>query len=108
MRAVLVDHARAQNALKRGEGWDRVMLTEEVAEAPGTIGPRLDVLALHEALETLARLDPETAEVAELRCFGGLEHEAIAAVVGRSKRSVERAWRFARSWLEREMEESDG
>jgi len=105
MRAVLVDYARARNAQKRGEGWERVMLTEEVA---AVTGPKLDVLALHDALDKLHELDPETAEVAELRCFGGLEHGDIARVTGRSKRTVERAWRFARSWLEREMEQTDG
>ncbi len=105
MRAVLVDHARARNAQKRGECWRRVMLTDEVAEVTG---PELDVLALHEALDKLHALDPEAAEVSELRCFGGLEHEDIAHVTGRSKRTVERSWRFARAWLEREMEEGDG
>ena len=102
MRSVLVDHARSRQTLKRGEGWRRVLLTEEVAEVTG---PRFDVLALDEALESLHELDPETAEIAELRCFAGLEHAEIAKVTGRSKRTVERAWRFARSWLEREMEE---
>ena len=105
MRTILVDHARARNAQKRGEGGRRVMLTDELIEVAG---PQLDVLALHEALEKLQKLDPETAEVAEMRCFGGLQHDDIARVTGRSTRTVERAWRFARSWIENEMEGDDG
>ena len=104
MRSVLVDHARARNARKRSDGRERVLLTEEVA---AVAGPRLDILALNEAMGKLQELDPDTAEVAELRCFGGLEHEAIARVTGKSRRTVVRAWRFARSWLERELEDRD-
>ena len=104
MRCVLVDHARERASLKRGGGWSRTLLTEEVASIAG---PQLDVLALHEAMERLQAQDPESAEVAELHCFGGLGHEAIAKITGRSPRTISRVWRFARSWLERELERDD-
>ena len=102
MRQVLVDHARAQRADKRGgAGGMQVMLTEELTQVAGE---PLDALALDEALTRLQRLDPEVVGVFELRCFGGLELEAIARVLGISLRTAERRWRFVRSWLAKELE----
>jgi RNA polymerase sigma factor (TIGR02999 family) len=100
MRQVLVDHARARKADKRGGQEERVLLTEDVVQA-GTDGT--DALALDEALERLCGLDPEVAQVAELRCFGGLQHDEVARVLDCSERTVERRWRFARSWLRKEL-----
>jgi RNA polymerase sigma factor (TIGR02999 family) len=102
MRQVLVDHARGRDTLKRGgAGQRRVQLTDDLAEAP-ELG--CDVLALHEALERLQELDPGAAQVAELRCFGGLQHYDVARVIEVSERTVERRWRFARSWLRKELD----
>jgi len=101
MRCVLVDNARERNALKRGGNWNRALLTEEVAVVAG---PGIDVLALDEAMDRLKELDAESAEVAELHCFGGLGHDAIARILDRSPRTIARVWRFARAWLERELD----
>jgi len=101
MRSVLVDGARERNALKRGGDWTRLLLAEDVAVVTE---PAFDILALDEAMDRLKELDPESAEVAELRCFGGLENGAISRIIGRSPRTVARIWRFARAWLERELE----
>jgi len=102
MRHVLVDHARARRTEKRGgPGQQRVLLTEELAQVSGE---PLDALVLDEALTRLQELDPEVVLVFELRCFGGLDFEAIARVLELSVRSVERRWRFVRSWLKKEME----
>jgi RNA polymerase sigma factor (TIGR02999 family) len=101
MRHVLVDHARAHQTAKRGGGKERrVLLTDELAQADDG---DFDTLALHDALERLQTLDPDAAQVAELRCFGGLQHDEIAKVVDCSERTVERRWRFARSWLRKEL-----
>lgn len=100
MRHILVDHARARRADKRGGDRGRVTLTG-VAEAGATpSGPdAVDVLALDEALTELARLSPRQAQVVELRFFGGLEVEQAAAVLGVSERTVKGDWRVARAWL---------
>ena len=103
MRHVLVDHARAKLTGKRGGGVaQRVPLTDDVAQVGAD---QLDALALDEALERLQKLDPEAAQVFELHCFGGLDHETIGRIVDCSERTVERRWRFVRSWLARELEE---
>lgn len=96
MRRILVDHARARVAAKRGSHAARVSL-EEVGAAPAE--SRVDVLAIDEALEQLAAIDQEQAHIVELRFFGGLSVEETAHVVGRSARTVKREWRMARAWL---------
>lgn len=105
MRHVLVDHARAKQAEKRGGAQrKRVLLTDEVVRDDEG---GLDALALNDALERLQELDPDAAQVAELRCFGGLQHDEIAQVVDCSERTAERRWRFARSWLRKELDSGD-
>ena len=102
MRHVLVDHARAQRTNKRGGGGlQRVLLTDDLVQVSAD---QLDAIALDEALERLQLLDPEVAQVFELRCFGGLDYEAIGKVLDCSVRTVERRWRFVRSWLQQELE----
>jgi RNA polymerase sigma-70 factor (ECF subfamily) len=101
MRHVLVDHARARAALKRGEaarpqGLD---ITLRALEGPD----RIEVLALDEALERLAEIDEPAARVVELRFFAGLEHVQVAEALGLSVPTVERHWRFARLWLSRRI-----
>jgi RNA polymerase sigma factor (TIGR02999 family) len=98
IRRVLVDHARARGAAKRGGGAARLTLTGLDAgpeEAP------LDLLALDEALERLAGLDPRKARVVELRFFGGLTIAQTAESLGVGPTTVEDDWAFARSWLRR-------
>jgi RNA polymerase sigma factor (TIGR02999 family) len=101
MRRVLVDHARARLAGKRGGALQRVSLAGLGAEA--TDDADLDVLALHDALERLATLDPDQARLVELRYFGGLGIEDTAEALGVSPATVKREWAVARAWLRREL-----
>ena len=101
MRNILVDHARARNALKRGGG------LVAVAEEPSSPDPALqiDVLLVHNALERFAEDYPRQARVVELRFFGGLTAEETAEALrvngGEcSLRTVERDWTFSRAWLQ--------
>ncbi len=100
MRRILVDHARRKRAGKR-EGGDRVTLDESVAEAPQR---SVDLIALDDALNKLAALDPRQARVVELRFFGGLDIEQTAESLGISPATVKRDWTFARAFLQREMD----
>lgn len=100
MRRVLVDHARARGADKRGGEWERISFDVSALMPEG--GAR-EVLAVHEALEALAELDPGQAKVVELRFFGGYSIEETAAVLGISGASVKREWDFARAWLYRRL-----
>jgi len=95
MRQILVNHARDKQALKRGGAAGRVTLSDAVREG----GPDLDVLAIHEALEELARLDARQARIAELRFFAGLNTQEVAEVVGVAPRTVELDWKMAKDWL---------
>lgn len=101
MRNVLVDRARARNADRRGGGQRPVTLNSELVGGKG--GSELEVLAVHEALEKLSKVDPELAKLAELRIFAGLQEQEIAAALETSLRTVERRWRLARAWLQREL-----
>ena len=103
MRRVLVDHARAKGYQKRGAGAVRVTFDEK--QLPG-VQLSEDVVALDEALAELEKADPRKSKVVELRFFGGLTVEATAAVLGISVETVMRDWRFAKSWLRRELSDS--
>ncbi len=101
MRRILVDHARARGSLKRGVGWEKVeiesgLLGEQVVD-------RLDVVAVHEALERLRAISERQARIAELRFFGGLSMEAVAEVMETSLGTIKREWRFAKAWLARAL-----
>lgn len=100
MRQVLVDHARARNAKKRGGDQQRVTLDEQ---ALGGTHAGIEVLDLHAKLEALRELYERPARVVELRFFGGLTFEESGHVLGISPRTVESDWHFARSWLRREL-----
>ena len=97
MRRILIDHARARLADKRGGGLERVTLLGDEAAATGPRG--IDVLALHESLERLAAIDPRKERIVELRYFGGLTIEETAEVVGISEATVIREWTFTLAWL---------
>ena len=100
MREILIEHARARSARKRGGGAVRLTLDDFVAPVPS---PSVDVLALDEALQRLARIDERHARVVELRYFGGLSVEETAAALELSPATVKRAWTLARAWLFREL-----
>ena len=100
MREILIEHARARAARKRGGGAERLTLDDLLAPVPS---PSIDVLALDEALQRLARLDERHARVVELRYFGGLTVEETAAALGLSPATVKRAWTLSRAWLYREL-----
>ena len=102
MRRILVDHARARQAEKRG-GSDQQRLSITSAERL-VKQPEVDLLALHEALEELAMLDPQQERIVELRFFGGLSIEETAEVLGIGHATVERDWKMARAWLRRKLE----
>ena len=99
MRRILVDHARRHN-LKRGGGVVHVAL-EEAAIVGGE--QDADLVALDDALNALARIDPRKVQVVEMRFFGGLDIEETAEVLKVSPVTVKRDWRAARAWLHREM-----
>lgn len=100
MRRVLVDFARAKNSLKRGGERIRVTLDERI-EAP--VERETDLVALDEALQSLARLNARQAQIVELRYFGGLSEEEIAETLKISTRTVRRDWSIARAWLYRTL-----
>ncbi|MEX2152062.1 MAG: sigma-70 family RNA polymerase sigma factor [Gemmatimonadaceae bacterium] len=104
MRRILVDHARGKLAEKRGGGAQRLTLSDAEA-AVGSDGS-IDVLALHDALEELAKLDPQQARVVELRFFSGLNIEETAEALDISPATVKREWAVARAWLRRELSRS--
>jgi RNA polymerase sigma factor (TIGR02999 family) len=101
MRSILIDHARARMAAKRG-GASRVVSLED---AGGVVEPEdgVDVLALHGALERLAEVDARKSQLVELRYFAGLGIDEAAAVLCVSPATVKREWTTARAWLRREL-----
>ena len=100
MRRILVDHARAHAASKRGGAMRKVPLDDASLTGPG---PDVDLLALDEALTRLAALDPQQSRVVELRFFGGLTMEETAEVMHISPATVGREWRMAKAWLSAEL-----
>ena len=100
MRRILVDHARARAASKRGSGVVAVPL--EQARPPAPVSG-VDVLGLDAALLRLSALDPRQGQVVELRFFGGLTVEEVAEVLGIAPITVKRDWRMARAWLFAEL-----
>ena len=95
MRRVLVDHARERGRDKRGGGLVFTTLTEHAI----TSSPAIDVLALDEALDRLADLDPQQARIVELRYFTGLTIEETADALDVSPATVKRDWTWAKAWL---------
>jgi RNA polymerase sigma-70 factor, ECF subfamily len=103
MRRILVDHARAKLAKKRGGTNQKVSFDEAVLVQPE---PPQQFLALDEALERLAQRDPRQSRIVELRYFGGLSEEEAAEVLGISVRTVKRDWAVARAWLYKEIDKN--
>jgi RNA polymerase sigma factor (TIGR02999 family) len=101
MRNLLIDHARAKAAEKRGGGWLPVTLVDEAVGGRGLDVDRM--LALDQALQKLAEHDERQARVVELRFFGGLKVREVAEILGVSQRTAEGLWTHARAWLLREL-----
>jgi RNA polymerase sigma factor (TIGR02999 family) len=100
MRRILVDWARSRQALKRGGDVRALDLDEALgaAQQPGT-----DLVAIDDALKALAEVDPRKGQVVEMRFFGGLSVKETAEVLKVSPETVQRDWKFAKSWLRREL-----
>jgi len=104
MRRILVDFARARHYAKRGGAAQQVSLDEAITihEDRGA-----ELIALDEALERLAEIDPRKSQIVELRFFGGLSAKETAEALQVSLRTVEREWNSARAWLYRELRGED-
>ncbi|MGI8436048.1 MAG: sigma-70 family RNA polymerase sigma factor [Chthoniobacterales bacterium] len=100
MRRILVDHARKARAEKRGGDWDKLEFNEALLSSPER---QVDLVALDDALQDLAKLDPRQSRVVELRFFGGLTEEEAGEVLDVSPRTIRREWRIAKAWLRREL-----
>jgi RNA polymerase sigma factor (TIGR02999 family) len=100
MRRILIENARRKGRLKRGGEWERVGL-ENLDLAIATDDATL--LAVHEALEKLAVIDPVGAKLIELRFFTGLSNVDAAKVLGLAERTAKRTWTYARAWLHEEL-----
>lgn len=96
MRRVLVDHARAKTAAKRGGSAPKSAITEEAAVVAGFAE---DILDLDVAMDELSKVDDRKARVVEMKFFAGMTNQEIAAALEISDATVERDWNFARAWL---------
>ena len=104
MRRILVDHARARRAQKRGGTANPVTLDEQLVVAGG---PDRDLVSLDDALKALATFDERKARVVEMRFFGGLSVEETAEALKVSPQTVLRDWKLAKVWLLREMKRGE-
>ena len=100
IRNILIDHARKAKAEKRGGGWERTVLHEDLRAGQRS---DVDLLDLDEALAKLATLHPRQAKVVELRFFGGLSIEETSHVLDVARSTVADDWSLARAWLSREL-----
>jgi RNA polymerase sigma factor (TIGR02999 family) len=103
MRRILINHAEAHHAAKRGPALKLSLEEAEAQAASGCKNQDLNVLALNDALTSLAAIDAEKSRIVELRFFGGLTMAEIAAMLGKSLATIEREWSLARAWLFREI-----
>lgn len=101
MRRILVDHARRRTAGKRQR--DRQVTLDSDAGAPTGSGAAEEILAVDEALQSLAKSDPRSAKLVDLRYFGGLTIEEAARVLDISPATAKRDWALARAWLQRAL-----
>lgn len=103
MRTILIDHARARSALKRGGG--ATVVGFDAMEGIIHVEKDDQLIALDEMLTRLAAVSPEASQTVELRYFGGLTLEEVAVVLDVSLRTARRRWTFAKAWLRRELRE---
>jgi RNA polymerase sigma factor (TIGR02999 family) len=106
MRWILVDYERNRRTAKRGSGVTRLTLDQSIASKQPQVRD-VDILALNEALDRLAKLDLQQSQIIELRYFGGLSIEDTSEFLGISSATVKRSWASARAWLLREMSQGD-
>ena len=100
MRRILVDHARRKLSQKRGAG----VQPEELNESALVLNaPPDELLAVNDALDTLAKQDPEAAQLVKLRYFVGMTMEEAASAMNIATRTAERTWTYARAWLRKEI-----
>ena len=100
MRRILVDYARGKQRIRRGGKQQKVLLDDVLLVSPGRSE---EVLAVHESLSRLEKLDARQARIVELRYFGGLSLEDACAVMGTSRATAKREWAAAKVWLFREL-----
>ena len=100
IRRIIAEYARGRRYAKRGGSAVRVPLDEG---SVGTPAPELELLALHEALESLSKIDPRKARLVELRCFSGLTVDESAEVLKISPETAKRDWKMAKAWLFAEL-----
>ena len=105
IRRILVSHARAHKAAKRGAGVTKLSFDEGIGIAGRDSA---DLVALDDALKSLSQIDPQQGRIVELRFFGGLSIEATARILAISPATVKRDWTAARAWLYRELTRSSG
>jgi len=105
IRHILINYARDRHAQKRGGGWQRVSLSEEVEGGSESAAPSWEdrVVALDEALQRLAGLSERQCRIVECRFFGGMSVQQTALALGLSTATVTRGWTMARAWLRREL-----
>jgi RNA polymerase sigma-70 factor (ECF subfamily) len=103
MRRVLVDHARKHRAAIRGGGLTKLSLDEAI-DLPD--GQEVDLIALDDALNALATIDPRQSRIVELKFFGGLSVEETAELLGVSAATIKRDWSWAKTWLYREIKKT--
>lgn len=101
MRRILIDRARRRQALRHGGGQERVDVQDLEIAAPAPDG---ELLAVHEALDRLAVVEPQKAELVKLRYFAGLSIEDAASALSISPATAKRWWAYARAWLFQELE----
>ncbi len=100
IRRILVDHARGRRAHKRGDAAPKITLDEAIGTEQGR---DLDLVALDDALNALAEIDPRQSRIVELRFFAGLSVEETAEILEVSQATIKRDWTVARAWLKREL-----
>lgn len=105
MRHILIDHARARLRVKRGAGGQKISLDEGLLL---TEARSAELLAVNDAMDRLASLDPRQARIVELRFFGGLNVEEVAELVGVSPKTVKRDWSLAKAWLYEDLRTHHG
>ncbi|GJM23984.1 MAG: DNA-directed RNA polymerase sigma-70 factor [Phycisphaerae bacterium] len=105
MRRILVNHAKSHNRIKRGGNFSRVPL-DQFPEASAPMQPS-ELLALDSAIGRLARIDARKASIVELRYFAGLTINEVADILDTSPATVKRDWLFAKTWLLREIKDSE-
>jgi RNA polymerase sigma factor (TIGR02999 family) len=105
MRQILVDHARRRIAEKRGGGWERVTLDEDLGLLAVSDAELLD---LDDVLTRLGEHDERMSRIVELRVFGGLTGQEIGHALGISRQTVQEEWKVAKMWLRHQLAEGDG